>query len=58
MGEKCSDLEQFYPDRMASEYWVWAMLALIEKAEAQQMQNKAKEMEQKLKKQDFDFNDF
>ncbi|MCI8427673.1 MAG: signal recognition particle protein [Lachnospira sp.] len=59
MGEKLSDLEQFYPDRMASRILgMGDVLTLIEKAEAQIDADKAKEMEQKLKKADFDFNDF
>ena len=59
MGEKLSDLEQFYPDRMASRILgMGDVLTLIEKAEAQIDQEKAKQMEQKLKKAEFDFNDF
>ncbi len=59
MGEKLSDLEQFYPDRMASRILgMGDVLTLIEKAEAQIDQEKAKEMESKLKKAEFDFNDF
>jgi len=59
MGEKLSDLEQFYPDRMASRILgMGDVLSLIEKAEAAVDEKKAKEMEQKLKKADFDFNDF
>ena len=59
MGEKLSDLEQFYPDRMASRILgMGDVLTLIEKAEAQIDEQKAKEMEQKLKKAEFDFNDF
>ena len=59
MGEKLSDLEQFYPDRMASRILgMGDVLTLIEKAEAQIDADKAKEMEAKLKKAEFDFNDF
>lgn len=59
MGEKLSDLEQFYPDRMASRILgMGDVLTLIEKAEAQIDQDKAKEMEQKFRKAEFDFNDF
>lgn len=59
MGEKLSDLEQFYPDRMASRILgMGDVLTLIEKAEAQIDKDKAREMEQKLKKAEFDFNDF
>ncbi len=59
MGEKLSDLEQFYPDRMASRILgMGDVLTLIEKAEAQIDEDKAKELEQKMKKASFDFNDF
>ena len=59
MGEKFSDLEQFYPDRMASRILgMGDVLTLIEKAEAQLDADKAKAMEEKLKKAEFDFNDF
>ncbi len=59
MGEKLSDLEQFYPDRMASRILgMGDVLTLIEKAEAQIDEEKAREMEQKFKKAEFDFNDF
>lgn len=59
MGEKLSDLEQFYPDRMASRILgMGDVLTLIEKAEAEIDQDKAKEMEQKFRKAEFDFNDF
>ena len=59
MGEKLSDLEQFYPDRMASRILgMGDVLTLIEKAEAQIDADKAKAMEEKLKKAEFDFNDF
>ena len=59
MGEKLSDLEQFYPDRMASRILgMGDVLTLIEKAEAQIDDEKAREMSQKLKKAQFDFEDF
>ena len=59
MGEKLSDLEQFYPDRMASRILgMGDVLTLIEKAEAQLDADKAKAMEEKFKKAEFDFNDF
>ena len=59
MGEKLSDLEQFYPDRMASRILgMGDILSLIEKAEMEVDQEKAKELTQKLKKAEFDFNDF
>ena len=59
MGEKLSDLEQFYPDRMASRILgMGDILTLIEKAEADIDEEKAKEMSQKLKKAQFDFEDY
>ena len=59
MGEKLSDLEQFYPDRMASRILgMGDVLTLIEKAEAQIDEEQAKKMGEKLKKAEFDFNDY
>lgn len=59
MGEKLSDLEQFYPDRMASRILgMGDILSLIEKAELQVDEEKAKELSQKLRKAEFDYNDF
>ena len=59
MGEKLSDLEQFYPDRMASRILgMGDILSLIEKAEFEVSEEKAREMSQKLRKAEFDFNDF
>ena len=60
MGEKLSDLEQFYPDRMASRILgMGDVESLIEKAQNAIDEEKAREMEQKLRsKQGFDFNDF
>ncbi len=59
MGEKLSDLEQFYPDRMASRILgMGDVLTLIEKAQASIDEEKAREMEQKLRKSEFDFNDY
>lgn len=59
MGEKLSDLEQFYPDRMASRILgMGDILTLIDKAQAEIDEEKAKEMEKKLRKAEFDFNDF
>ena len=59
MGEKLSDLEQFYPDRMASRILgMGDVLTLIEKAELELDEEKAKEMSQKLRKAEFDYNDF
>jgi signal recognition particle subunit SRP54 len=59
MGEKLSDLEQFYPDRMAGRILgMGDVLTLIDKAQAAIDEDKAREMEAKLKKQQFDFNDY
>ena len=59
MGEKLSDLEQFYPDRMASRILgMGDILTLIDKAQADFDEQKAKELEKKIKKAEFDFNDF
>lgn len=59
MGEKLSDLEQFYPDRMASRILgMGDVLTLIEKAQANIDEEKAREMERKLRKSEFDFNDY
>ena len=59
MGEKLSDLEQFYPERMASRILgMGDVMSLIEKAEAALDQDQAAEMQKKLKKMDFDFNDY
>lgn len=59
MGEKLSDLEQFYPDRMASRILgMGDVESLIEKATAAIDEDKAKEMTKKIKKNGFDYNDF
>ena len=59
MGEKLSDLEQFYPDRMASRILgMGDVMTLIEKAQANIDEEKAREMEQKLKKAQFGFDDY
>ncbi len=59
MGEKLSDLEQFYPDRMASRILgMGDVMSLIEKAQATLDENKAKELEQKIKKAQFGFDDY
>ena len=59
MGEKLTDLEPFYPDRMASRILgMGDVESLIEKAQAAIDEEKALEIEQKLRKATFDFNDF
>lgn len=59
MGEKLSDLEQFYPDRMASRILgMGDVLTLIEKAQEDFDEDKARKLEQKMKKAEFDFEDY
>ena len=61
MGEKLSDLEQFYPDRMANRILgMGDVLTLIEKAQANVTMDagKEKEMAQRMKKGKFDFEDY
>lgn len=59
VGEKLGDLEPFHPDRMASRILgMGDVLSLIEKAQNQFDEKKAKELEEKIKAQSFDFNDF
>lgn len=59
MGEKLLDLEQFYPDRMASRILgMGDVMTLIEKAEAQIDEEKAAELGKKFKNNELDFNDF
>ena len=59
MGEKLSDLEQFYPERMASRILgMGDVMSLIEKVEASIDKEQAQDMQKKLKKMDFDFNDY
>ena len=56
MGEKLSDLEQFYPDRMASRILgMGDVLTMIEKAQENIDEEKAKVLEQKMRKNEFDF---
>ncbi|GAA0861255.1 signal recognition particle protein [Paraclostridium tenue] len=59
MGEKLDDLEPFHPDRMASRILgMGDILSLIEKAQENIDLEKAKELENKIKKQELDFEDF
>ncbi|OON93557.1 MAG: signal recognition particle protein [Candidatus Epulonipiscioides saccharophilum] len=59
MGEKLSELEPFYPDRMASRILgMGDMLTLIEKAQQTFDEEKSRELEAKIRKAEFDFNDF
>ena len=61
MGEKLSDLEQFYPDRMANRILgMGDVLSLIEKAQENISidENREKEMAARMKKGKFDFDDY
>lgn len=59
VGEKMEDLELFYPDRMASRILgMGDVLSLIEKAESVIDMKQAKELEEKIRSQSFDFNDY
>ena len=59
VGEKLSDLEQFHPDRMASRILgMGDVLTLIDKAQETIDEKKAQELEEKIRKQQFDLDDF
>jgi len=59
MGEKMDALEPFHPERMASRILgMGDVLTLIEKAQANVDQDKAKELERKMRKAEFTFEDF
>jgi len=59
VGEKLSDFEPFYPDRMASRILgMGDVLTLIEKAQASFDEKKAIELEKKLRSQQFTLDDF
>ncbi|BAK48049.1 MAG: signal recognition particle protein [Lachnospiraceae bacterium] len=59
MGEKLSDLEQFYPDRMASRILgMGDVLTLIEKAEQEVDQEKAQDMARRIQKAEFTYDDY
>ncbi|MCY9806881.1 signal recognition particle protein [Lentilactobacillus senioris] len=58
-GEKMSDLDIFYPDRMASRILgMGDMLSLIEKTQQEYDEKQAAELSAKIKENSFDFNDF
>ena len=58
-GEKLSDIEEFHPDRMASRILgMGDVLSIIEKAEEAFDEEEAIKLEQKLRKQEFDLNDY
>ncbi|HQL36097.1 MAG TPA: signal recognition particle protein [Bacillota bacterium] len=59
MGEKLNDLEPFHPDRMASRILgMGDVLSLIEKAQSAFDEQKAIELERKIRTQQFTFDDF
>ncbi|MBP5248959.1 MAG: signal recognition particle protein [Lachnospiraceae bacterium] len=59
MGEKPEDLEVFHPDRMANRILgMGDILTLIEKAQADVDEEKAKQLVKKMKKAEFDYNDY
>lgn len=59
MSEKMDGLEPFHPERMASRILgMGDVMSLIEKAQGQIDEDKAKEMEQRMRKNEFSFNDF
>ena len=59
MGEKLSGLEQFYPDRMASRILgMGDILTMIEKAQESIDEEVSMKMVQKMKKNQFDFEDY
>ncbi len=58
MGEKLDELDYFYPDRMASRILgMGDVLSLIEKAETALDEKKARQLEEKLRKNKFDLED-
>ncbi|MBR6556001.1 MAG: signal recognition particle protein [Clostridia bacterium] len=59
VGEKLDAIEPFYPDRMASRILgMGDMLSLIEKAQASFDEKKALELEEKIRKNRLDLNDY
>ncbi|MDD3852049.1 MAG: signal recognition particle protein [Syntrophomonadaceae bacterium] len=59
MGEKLDALEVFFPDRMASRILgMGDILSLVEKAQANFDENQAREMERKIRQQEFTLEDF
>ena len=58
-GEKLSDIEEFHPDRMTSRILgMGDMLSVIEKAEEAFDLEEAEKLEKKLRKQEFDLDDY
>jgi signal recognition particle subunit SRP54 len=58
-GEKVETLDVFHPERMASRILgMGDIVSFVEKAQQQYDEKKAKELEAKIRKNQFDFNDF
>src|SRR5947207_5015218 len=58
-GEKLDAFERFHPDRMAQRILgMGDVMSLIEKVEKETDEDKAKELERKMRKQEFTFDDF
>jgi len=59
IGEKVDDLETFHPDRVASRILgMGDIVTLVEKAEESMTEERARKLEEKLRKHKFDFDDF
>lgn len=59
MGEKLDTLDIFYPERMAQRILgMGDIVSLVEKAQEEFDEKEAKQLEKKIKKNQFDFNDF
>jgi signal recognition particle subunit SRP54 len=59
MGEKMDTLDIFYPDRMANRILgMGDIISLVEKAQSEFDEKEAQKLEKKIKKNQFDFNDF
>ncbi len=58
-GEKMDALDVFYPERMASRILgMGDVISLVERAQEQYDEEQAKRLEKRIKKDQFDFNDF
>jgi len=58
-GEKLTDIELFYPDRMASRILgMGDVLSFIDKAQSMMDEETSKKLEEKIRTQEFDLNDF
>lgn len=58
-GEKLEDVDVFHPDRMADRILgMGDIVSLVERAQAQYDEEEARKLEEKIRKNKFDFNDF